>query len=67
VGVRDFLIAAGMLIFMDVMHRLFRGQDIDAYFRQIPWWARLGFYVLLINLILYLRVPEQQAFIYFEF
>ncbi len=67
VGVRDFFIAVGMLIFMDVMHRLFGGQDIDVYLRQIPWWARLGFYILLINLILYLRVPEQQAFIYFEF
>jgi D-alanyl-lipoteichoic acid acyltransferase DltB (MBOAT superfamily) len=67
VGVRDFFIAVGMLIFMDVMHRLFGGQDIDVYLRQIPWWARLGFYILLINMILYLRVPEQQAFIYFEF
>jgi D-alanyl-lipoteichoic acid acyltransferase DltB (MBOAT superfamily) len=67
VGIRDFFIAVGMLIFMDVMHRLFGGQDIDVYLRQIPWWARLGFYILLINMILYLRVPEQQAFIYFEF
>ena len=67
VGLRGFFICTIMLVFMDMAHRLMREQSVEIYLGQQKWWLRLIWYILIVNLILYLKVPEQQKFIYFDF
>lgn len=56
-----------LLIFIDLINFKLGSDTIFQFLEQQATWFRWGFYILLINLILFARVPEQAKFIYFEF
>lgn len=67
IDVREFAIGIGALLLMDGVHCLLKGQRIDVYLNQQSWWARWAFYMILIHAILYLGMPPNREFIYFDF
>ncbi|NBC07730.1 MAG: MBOAT family protein [Bacteroidetes bacterium] len=63
----EFQVSIALIVFMDWLHRLMKGQRVDQWLEQLPTAYRWGFYLLIFHLILYLGVPEQNQFIYFDF
>lgn len=60
-------IAVLMILAMDVLHLRMRGRRFDEFVGQQPTWVRWSIYLVLIHVILYLGIPPQRQFIYFEF
>lgn len=67
IGLNQFLVGVVALLLMDGVHLLAGGQAIDVYLSRQPWWARWAFYLILIHAILYLGMPPNREFIYFDF
>lgn len=67
IDARQFFIGAGALLLMDGFHLLTRGQAIDVFLGKQQWWWRWTFYLVLIYAILYLGMPPNREFIYFDF
>lgn len=56
-----------MIVTMDLLHIRMKGRRFDVFVGQQPTWLRWGIYIVLVHLILYLGMPPQRQFIYFEF
>lgn len=63
----EFAVSLSLIAFMDALHWRMKGERIDIWLGQQPQAFRWGFYLLIFHLILYLGLPEQSQFIYFEF
>ncbi|MCG8327587.1 MAG: MBOAT family protein [Chitinophagales bacterium] len=63
----EFAVSVGLIILMDVLHIFMKGERIDVWLGKQSTVARWAFYVIIFHLILYLGVPEQNQFIYFDF
>jgi D-alanyl-lipoteichoic acid acyltransferase DltB (MBOAT superfamily) len=63
----QFLIGVGALVLMDGFHRLLKGQSVDVFLGKQAWWVRWAFYLIVIHAILYLGMPPEREFIYFDF
>jgi alginate O-acetyltransferase complex protein AlgI len=67
IGPFETAVAILMLVGMDILHVMMKGQRFDQYLGSLPKWSRWSIYLVLIHLILYLGIPPQRQFIYFEF
>jgi len=63
----EFQISLGLLILMDLLHQRMKGERIDLWLGRQSTAFRWCFYLLIFHLVLYLGLPEQSQFIYFEF
>jgi len=67
IDIWEFAIGVGALLVMDGFHWLLRGQRIDVFLSQQGWWVRWVFYLFLLHAVLYLGMPPDREFIYFDF
>ncbi len=67
VNLLEFCLSVGLIIFMDVLHLQMKGQRIDQWLGRQKAWQRWVFYIFIFHCLLYLGVPQQSQFIYFEF
>jgi alginate O-acetyltransferase complex protein AlgI len=67
IGPFETMIGIVLIIAMDILHVAMKGQRFDQFLGQKPQWVRWAFYLVLVHLILYLGIPPQRQFIYFEF
>jgi alginate O-acetyltransferase complex protein AlgI len=67
IGPFDFWLCVGLIAAMDALHLLMRGAPMDVYLGKQQRWLRWAFYLLLFGCILFLGIPAQRKFIYFEF
>ncbi len=67
IGAFDFYLAIALIIGMDVLHILMRGASMDEFLSRKKSWVRWSFYLALFAGVLFLGIPAQRKFIYFEF
>ncbi len=63
----EYLSSFLLIAAMDGIHLLAGKREIDEWLGQQSAWLRLAFYFLIFHAILYLGIPPQRQFIYFEF
>jgi D-alanyl-lipoteichoic acid acyltransferase DltB (MBOAT superfamily) len=63
----EFAVSLGLIALMDLLHLQMKGERIDIWLGRQPSAIRWLFYLVIFHLILYLGLPEQNQFIYFEF
>jgi D-alanyl-lipoteichoic acid acyltransferase DltB (MBOAT superfamily) len=63
----DLVIALAGLIFLGVIHKMERHEDMRRLFARRPVWLRFILYYILVVGILLLSPPEAANFIYFQF
>ena len=67
IGPFDFYLSIALIAAMDVVHLLMRGDPMDVFLARRQRWLRWAFYLVLFGSILFLGIPAQRKFIYFEF
>jgi hypothetical protein len=63
----DFYLGLGLVVLMDLFHLWMKEQPIHEFLEKRHFLFRWIFYFVCISAILYLAIPEQMQFIYFEF
>jgi len=63
----EFAVSITLILLMDILHLRMKGERIDLWLGRQSTTFRWGFYLIIFHLILYLGIPEQSQFIYFEF
>lgn len=67
IGSFDLYLSISLIVAMDLIHLLMRGASFDGFLSGKKAWVRWSFYLLLFGAILFLGIPAQRKFIYFEF
>jgi len=63
----EYLSGFVLIGLMDGVHLWARGRKVDELLEQQNKWVRWAFYLIVFHIILYLGIPPQRQFIYFEF
>jgi D-alanyl-lipoteichoic acid acyltransferase DltB (MBOAT superfamily) len=63
----DFYLILFIIIVLDLLMIHMKEKSFDIYLNQYPTIVRCGVYIFFISSILFLRIPEEAQFIYFEF
>lgn len=67
IGAFDLYVGIALVILVDGLYIVMRDQPIHVFIGNLPSVVRWLFYFITLTGILYLAVPEQMQFIYFEF
>ncbi|MCB9274864.1 MAG: MBOAT family protein [Lewinellaceae bacterium] len=67
IGAFDLYLSIALVIVMDILHVLMKGGAMDTFLSGKKPWLRWAFYLALFAGILFLGIPAQRKFIYFEF
>ena len=63
----EYLVSFVLILLMDIIHLWAKGRTIDQLLGDQNWLVRWLFYIIILQMILYMGIPPQRQFIYFEF